>query len=747
MSETRTRSVAHGPAVAFFAAAVALPVLSLVLAGPVEARLLTSDPGVAHRAIPMWVFLALVTVAIGSLWTIGVPALVWSGRRRPRQLLFVLGPVARVGLAGLAAVVLLEGVLATAIVLGLEILAFGQAYPGSAAPILIGCFAGVYYLSVGTSGQITVEPKDIVGVEVDLHWEPRLATLIDDLSQKLNVRRPDRVLVGTNLDCFVTEVTLRVQNELIEGRSLCLSWPLTELLTPRQMRAVVAHELGHFAGGHTGEGPLLERGVMRLQTAIERLADEHESFARLSIQPALLWLQHLQSAVADLAANVVRSGELDADRIAAGVVGSQDLASALVAIQRLSSREDEWTRLVRIARRSEGSLVEAVREFGALVEAERDATRDEVEESGDIEASLPSDEPLAERLAALEVLKGVSAVAPDAPESRLFDDSEAMAAEILAAVAPADQRRRSVIVNPARLDIGLAAWLTVAILFTTLFVGFAVAGIRAFARGDTIPIILIIEGPIALFPLVYLALQREVRFRQEGIEIRSWLAALLRRPGRQLTWTPDLGLDVGQSMLLTVSDRRGKSRIWADIWVKREFWRLVDACRRRDLPVRFGPRAYGLDDERRAVVWLAGDLLLVPRVVRTDDGRLIEAQPVARVSVDPMQLAAELSAAFARAPKGVARSTAPATTSSLARLAGLEVTDYVRQARRMTIGGHRHGWTIAVDGVDEEWSTSGPIDARLAAFIAFSMLGINPERDVEDRDQDGGVEIEVAPME
>jgi hypothetical protein len=322
-----------------------------------------------------------------------------------------------------------------------------------------------------------------------------------------------------------------------------------------------------------------------------------------------------------------------------------------------------------------------------------------------------------------------------------------MAAQILAATARTDQRGRSVIVNPARLDIGLAGWLTVAILFTTLFVGFAVAGIRVFARGETIPIILAIEGPIALFPLVYLALQREVRFDQEGIEIRSWMAAFLRRRGRTLTWAPDLGLDVGQSMLLTLGDGRRRSRVWADVWVKREFWRLVDACRRRDLPVRFGRRAYGLDDERRAVVWVAGDVLLVPRVLRTGDGRLVEAQPVARVPIDPMRLAAALSAAFAHAPKRAARSTALASSSELARLAGLDATDYVRQARRLTIGGYRHGWTIAVDDADAEWSTSGPIDARLAAFIAFSMLGIDPERDVEDRDQGGNAEIEVAPVE
>jgi Zn-dependent protease with chaperone function len=747
VAEISTRSIKPRPAVGFFLSAIALPLLSLLLAGSVEARLAESDPDVARRAIALWVFLAVVTIAIGAVWSIAVPVLVSASRGRPWQLLFVLGPVARLGLAGLAAIVLLEGLLAAAIVLGLELLIFGRAFGGTAAPILIGCFAGVYYLSVGTSGQIAVEPLELAGLQIDLDREPRLAALIDDLSRKLQVDRPDRVIVGPSLDCFVTESTLRVRNELVEGRSLYLSWPLSQLLTSTQLCAVVAHEFAHFAGGHTGEGPRIVRGVARIQAAIGRLREEREPFPRLSIQPALLWLEHLDRAVVELASNVVRSGELEADRTAAGVIGSEDLRSALVATKGWSTLGQEWNGLVEQARRSDGSLVDALRQFRGFAEAHQDGLGDEAHEVDLLDASLGVDGPFTERLAALAVMDGESVAVPDMPDEPAFGQPEKLAAEILAAMAPTDQRHRSMIVNPARFDIGLAGWLTTAILFTAFFVGIFVTGTRLFARGNAIPIVLVIEGPIALFPVIYLALQREVRFGPEGVEIRSWMAALLRRPSRLFGWGPALALDVGQSMLLSLGDGRRKTRMWADVWAKREFWRLVDACRRRDMPVRFGRRAHGLDDERRAVVWFAGNVLLLPRVLRTDDGRLIEARPIAQASIDSSQFADALSAALARAPRNVDRSTTHASSSELARLAGLEILDFEREARRLTIGGYQQGWTIAVDDGEKEWSTSGPIDPRLAAVIALSMLDIYPERGADEADNDGAAAIEAAPAD
>jgi Zn-dependent protease with chaperone function len=739
VAEISTRSITPRPAVGFFLSGIALPLLSLLLAGPVEARLAGADADVARRVIALWVFLAVVTIALGALWSVAVPVLVWSSRGRPRQLLFVLGPVARLGLAGLAGIVLLEGLLAAAILFGLEVLIFGRAFGGTAAPILIGSFVGVYYLSVGTAGQIATEPLEVAGLEIDLDREPRLAALVSDLSRKLEVDCPDRVLVGATLDCFVTEVTLRVRNELVQGRSLYLSWPLSQLLTPTQLRAVVAHELAHFAGGHTGEAPRIVRGVARIQAAIRRLGEEHEPFPRLSIQPALLWLEHLDRAVADLASNVVRSDELEADRTAAAVVGSADLTSALVASKAWSSLEDEWNGMVEQARRSDGSLADALRQFRAFAEAHQDALEDKADDVDAIDASPWSGDPFTERLVALAGMVGQSVAVSGAPDDPVFGQPDALAAEILAAIAPVDQRHRSVIVNPARLDIGLAGWLTAAILFTAFFVGVFVTGTRLFARGNAIPITLAIEVPLALFPILYLALQREVRLGPEGIEIRSWLAALLHGPSRRFAWGPTLGLDVGQSMLLSLGDGRRRSRIWADVWAKREFWRLVDACRRRDLPVRFGRRAHGLDDERRAVVWFAGNVLLLPQILRTEDGRLIEGMPVALAPIDTSQLADTLSAALAHAPRKVDRSTTKATPSELARLAGLEITDFEREARRLTIGGYRHGWTIAVDDADKDRSTSGPpIDPRIAALIVVSMLDIHPDRDIDDA-RDGDV--------
>jgi Zn-dependent protease with chaperone function len=62
---------------------------------------------------------------------------------------------------------------------------------------------------------------------------------------------PDRVIVGVQLNFFVTELAVTTDTTRVTGRTLFLSYPLLKQLSPDEVLAIIGHELGHFKGDDT----------------------------------------------------------------------------------------------------------------------------------------------------------------------------------------------------------------------------------------------------------------------------------------------------------------------------------------------------------------------------------------------------------------------------------------------------------------------------------------------------------------
>jgi Zn-dependent protease with chaperone function len=160
-----------------------------------------------------------------------------------------------------------------------------------------------------------VEP----GPRLDLAAHPLLREQLVDVAARVGEPLPGEVYVNLDMNAGV----LRRGGLLGIGsrRVIVLGLPLLQLLTVSEMRAVLAHEFGHYRGGDTAIGPWVYRTRQSIVRTVQRVG-RFSSVLHLPFrQYGLLFLRITQA--------VSRSQELAADRLAAGAVGARPMMSAL----------------------------------------------------------------------------------------------------------------------------------------------------------------------------------------------------------------------------------------------------------------------------------------------------------------------------------------------------------------------------------------------------------------------------------
>lgn len=148
---------------------------------------------------------------------------------------------------------------------------------------------------------------------------PLLRDQLADIAGRVGEPMPSEVYVDLSMNAGV----LRRGGLLGIGsrRVIVLGLPLLQLLTVSEMRAVLAHEFGHYHGGDTAIGPW----VYRTRESIVRTIRHVGRFSSLLHVPfrwyGILFLRITQA--------VSRSQEFAADRLAAAAVGARPMTSAL----------------------------------------------------------------------------------------------------------------------------------------------------------------------------------------------------------------------------------------------------------------------------------------------------------------------------------------------------------------------------------------------------------------------------------
>jgi Zn-dependent protease with chaperone function len=282
---------------------------------------------------------AVATAAAGLLLFGLIGAAGYFSRFNRKVLLHVFRPGLYVTiLAALTFVILHAGLTMVAIYLFstrvvIPLLIFFSFLIGFAA--LIGCFAIVR----GTFSIFRRPALRVFGKKLPPAEQPELYGIVRELAGKIGVAPPDHIVVGFELNFFVTEGTIECHDRRLWGRTLYLSLPYCRILAREEMLAILGHELGHFKGLDTQFTKKFSP-IYRVATeCLLRLQEKMAGARAVALFPAYYLLAYFFEAF-ELANNKLkRDRELAADRVGADLFG---VASAGTGLIKIHAFEDFW---------------------------------------------------------------------------------------------------------------------------------------------------------------------------------------------------------------------------------------------------------------------------------------------------------------------------------------------------------------------------------------------------------------------
>ena len=152
---------------------------------------------------------------------------------------------------------------------------------------------------------------------------PKLFAAIREVAHKTGQAMPRDVYLVADVNAFVA------QRGGIMGffshRVMGLGLPLLSLLSVAELRAVLAHEFGHYYGGDTQLGPWIYKTRSAMGRTIVSLAHSGSTIVRKPFE----WYGNFFLKVTH---SISRAQELSADALAARVAGAQHLVSGLKAV-------------------------------------------------------------------------------------------------------------------------------------------------------------------------------------------------------------------------------------------------------------------------------------------------------------------------------------------------------------------------------------------------------------------------------
>ncbi|MFI9815242.1 M48 family metalloprotease [Saccharothrix variisporea] len=169
------------------------------------------------------------------------------------------------------------------------------------------------------------------GVPLTRAEQPELWRVVDELAVIAGTRAPDDIRLVPEVNAAVWEKAGLLG--LRPGpRYLMIGLPLLAGLTVGELRSVLAHELGHYGGGHTKLSALTYRAKNALAHTVDNLGDT-------MLQRPLAAYARLYARVA---ASVNRRQELDADAASVAAAGRATAQSALRKILSLDAAWDAY---------------------------------------------------------------------------------------------------------------------------------------------------------------------------------------------------------------------------------------------------------------------------------------------------------------------------------------------------------------------------------------------------------------------
>ena len=224
------------------------------------------------------------------------------------------------------------GLLGLAVVGGMLLFLLAKVHALLIVPggVALGLLVGTGFAAIALLREKPIEPTGIALYRDDA---PELWSMLDELASAAGTRPPDQVWLSPFANAAVIEQPRWLG--LRPGRRfLLLGFPLLQGMSLAQVRAVLAHEFGHY---NHGDGRLTALGY-RGHVAVGRMM---ERFPKRTLHP-LSWLFRGYARLFFLVQRAAsRRQELAADQLMARLAGR---AAAQSALRMLSPLSAEWHR-------------------------------------------------------------------------------------------------------------------------------------------------------------------------------------------------------------------------------------------------------------------------------------------------------------------------------------------------------------------------------------------------------------------
>lgn len=187
------------------------------------------------------------------------------------------------------------------------------------APLFIAIVGGVGW---ALWQAIRFKNEPMPGVVVTPDQAPQLWAEVRRLAEGVGTRAPDELRIVPEVNAAVSEHT-KLLGLLPGRRYLYLGLPVLQALNVDQLRAVLAHELGHYSEAHLRLGAVAYRGRIAMEGAIGRIGKWNVAG----------WPIRLYARAYLLVDNAVsRRQELEADAASVRLAGRQAAVAALTEI-------------------------------------------------------------------------------------------------------------------------------------------------------------------------------------------------------------------------------------------------------------------------------------------------------------------------------------------------------------------------------------------------------------------------------
>jgi len=201
-------------------------------------------------------------------------------------------------------------------------------YPKLLLVIVLGGVFALWRSAAILMKKIPLEFNEPMSREVTPVEAPELWRAVRTAAERLQTTPPDRILIGLQLNFYVTELAVKHDAGRAEGKTLYISYPLLKQLSEDQVVAIIGHELGHFIGEDTKM--TREFYPLRLKVRATMLAMVSSGWIGW---PSFQFLNFFSWCFSETEQAASRVRELLADQRAAALTTSQTAAHALVRFQ------------------------------------------------------------------------------------------------------------------------------------------------------------------------------------------------------------------------------------------------------------------------------------------------------------------------------------------------------------------------------------------------------------------------------